>query len=391
MRNIADLKSDLIRKLHGTSLNKLQDVNGLIGEAGRNLITRLDPQETVRVTATENALFDDQFLYVAPADLKGDKIIDIGPIDRDNSQNYTKVMIEEFTRKKNAKDLNILYRNGIKFIRLKDDSAPSKKTVSEMGSLTGWSASSSATNPAIDSVVAITGSSYRFDVNTASGTAVLENSTLSSLDLSADAEQNRLYLWFYVKNPSKISSIGVRYGSSSGNYVSVSATASIGNTSFDAGWNLIEFDFNGATETGTVDWSAMTYLRITVNHDATGTTGLRIDSITVGSGATYNIYYYSDRLFQGTDGTLKAVPTIDTDDILLENDAYNILLYECAYLAAQELQGENGSWDETYFDKKLHGDGRRLGLYQSYGMSYPSQTKKVRSRYYEFKTGNYRG
>ena len=390
MRNIASFKSDLIRKLHGTSLNKLQDVNALIGEGARNLLARIDPQETVRVTPTENALFDDQYLYTAPSNLKGDKIIDIAPADRQVSQNYTKVMIEEFSRNKQPKDFNILYRNGVKFIRLNDDSAPSKQVVSEMGTITGWSASSSASNPAIDSVVAITGSSYRFDLNSTSGTAVIENSTLEALDLSQSESENRLYLWLYTRNPSKITSLSLRYGSGASDYVTVTTTTAIGSSAFDEGWNLVEFNFNGAIETGAVNWTAMNYLRLTVNHDATGDTGLRIDSITVGAGATYNLFYYSDKLFQGEDGTLKVVPTLNTDIILLETDAYNVLLYECAYLASQELQGENGSWDETFFDKKLNGDGRTLGLYRQYAMSYPSQNKKARSRYYTLSGGNYR-
>ena len=91
MRTVASLKSDLIRKLHGTSLSKIQSPNDVIAEAARNVITRIDPQETIRVATIENALFDDVFSYTAPSDIKGDKVIDLQPqVKRQGSQNYTK-------------------------------------------------------------------------------------------------------------------------------------------------------------------------------------------------------------------------------------------------------------------------------------------------------------
>lgn len=395
MRTVSSLKSDLIRKLHGTSLSKLEGVYELIGEGGRNLIARIDPQETVRYTTIENALFDDVYSYTCPSDLKGDKIIDLGPqAGRTMSQNYHKTMIEEFTRKKDRKALNILYKNGTKFFRVNADGAPTKQVVSPVDATGGWSASSSATNARLDQLEYITGaSSLAFDINTSTSTAIVENSTLNSLDLSTTDDLNSIFVWLYIPDSTKVTSVVVRYGSNSSNYYARTVTTSHDSAAFSNGWNLLRFDLVDGTETGTTDWSAMDYFRLTINHDQTGGSGYRIDSITVGVGKIYEVYYYSSSLFKGTDGTLKSVPTSDTDIILLEDDAYNILLYECSYVISQELQGENGSFDESFFGKKLNGvpgDPNQPGLYKQYAMSYPSQNKHARSTYYSMKAGNYR-
>lgn len=392
MRTIASLKSDLIRKLHGTSLSKIESVNELIREAGGNLLSRIDPQETIRRTTIENALFDDVYSYTCPSDMKGDKIIDLGPqTDRTESQNYNKVFTEEFTRKKNRKDVNILYKNGVKFLRVNADEAPTKAVVSQVNATTGWSAQSSASNLEKDSLQFITGNaSLRFDVTSSGGTATLENSTLDAIDLSATTTDNSVFLWVFLPDTSKVTSVSFRYGSSSSNYLSGTVTSAHDSTAFTEGWNLLRFDFDTATETGTVDYSSLVYFRFTINHDGTGFNNARFDNITVGVGKIYEVYYYSNALFQATDGTLKTTPTLDTDTIVLENDAYNILLYEVAHIVTQELQGENGAYDESHFRLLLDGDGRRPGLYRQYTSSYPSQNKKVRSTYYEFKAGNYR-
>lgn len=391
MRTIASFKSDLIRKLHGTSLSRVQSVNDTIAEAGRNVLSRLDPQETIRVATIENALFDDVTMYTAPSDLKGDKVIDIQPqTGREKAQNFTKVMIEEFSRNKTLRDFNVMYKNGTKFFRIKEDVKTNKLTLSDINSTSGWSVGDSGTNLTLDSLNYITGSkSLNFDIDTSSTTAYIENSTLTAVDLSEFDTQSSAFVWVFIPTATKVTNFIGRLGSSGTDYVSKTITTTHDSQQFSDGWNLLRFDFDGATETGTVDWGAIDYFRLTITHDQTGDTDFRIDSITVGIGELYEVVYYSDAIFKGTDGAYKTVPTLDTDEIQLEVDAYNIMLYECAYLLAQELQGANGNFDESYFDKMLHGDSRRLGLYKRYHMSYPSQNKKARSTYYRLSKGTY--
>ena len=108
MRNIASFKSDLTRKLHGTSLSKVEGVYDVAGESARNVLTHLDPQETVLFETVENALFDELFFYTAPANLKGDKVVDFLPQgERSSSQNYSKRLLSSFNR--NKEDTNHIF------------------------------------------------------------------------------------------------------------------------------------------------------------------------------------------------------------------------------------------------------------------------------------------
>jgi hypothetical protein len=391
MQTIATLKSDLVRKLHGTSLSKVEGINDLISEAARNVLTRLDPHETVREANIENAIFDDVFTYTSPANLKGDKIIDIQPqVNRVSGQKYTKSLIADFNRTNDLKQFNIVYKNGVKFLRLKDNSAPSKRVLTPIDSITGWSASFAAANITLDSLNFISGNkSLNFDLTTSASVGVIENSTLPEVDLSDTDTQNSAFVWVFLPTANKVTSITGRLGSSSANYYSVTVSTSHEGQVFQDGWNLLRFDIADGTETGTVDWSAISYVQLRFAHDQSGMTDVRVDSITIGVGKLYTVYYYSNTLFQGIDGSLKTRPTLDTDLILLEQDAYNIALYETAYLVAQELQGENGSFDESYFRRKLDGDNTQVGLYRKYTMSYPSQQIKARSQYYKMPGRNY--
>jgi hypothetical protein len=45
-------------------------------------------------------------------------------------------------------------------------------------------------------------------------------------------------------------------------------------------------------------------------------------------------------------------PTADNDVVLLEKDSVNLLLYELCELVAQELQGEDSSFDLKYWQNK---------------------------------------
>lgn len=44
--NILDLKNDLEGVLHGTTNNQIQNLDGVINRAARQLLLDLDPQET---------------------------------------------------------------------------------------------------------------------------------------------------------------------------------------------------------------------------------------------------------------------------------------------------------------------------------------------------------
>lgn len=390
MKTVSSFKADLIRKLHGTSLSRIEGIMDVIGEAGRTVITKLDPQETTRKSVLENAFIDEVDIFPAPLLLKGDKVIDL--VFNGVGGQYKKVTHKGYSRGEQSKSVSVQYKNGVKVLKIKQpNEASSKISISECESLSGWAASDSGTNLTLDTSTFITKSaSLNFDINTSSTTAVLENSTLSPIDGSTLGDEQTLYLWMYIPTASKVSSIRIRVGSDGSNYIQRSVTQTYGG-GFQDGWNLLGFKLSDGTQVGSIDFSSLTYFQLQITHDQTGGTDYRVDSILLAKIESGSIYYYSSALFRGTDGVIKETPTSDNDIILLEADAYNVMLYEAAHQISQELQGENGSFDESYFRSKLYGTQNDPGLYREYRMAYPSQSIKAKSTYYRPVTGNYRG
>ena len=77
--SVQQLKVDLEGVLHGTTTNEITNINGLINRAARQLLLDLDAQETKRTVEFTTPIFNTVTDYAIPADVKGNKLIDIRP------------------------------------------------------------------------------------------------------------------------------------------------------------------------------------------------------------------------------------------------------------------------------------------------------------------------
>lgn len=94
---------------------------------------------------------------------------------------------------------------------------------------------------------------------------------------------------------------------------------------------------------------------------------------------TYIIGFYSINIFKtlvDTEYVLVDKPVSLDDIVLLEKDSINVLAYELAELIAQELQGEDSSFDLKYWQIK------KKNVWDMYGRRYPSEAKPKQVRYY---------
>lgn len=382
--NISDFKTRLAAKVHGQTLNKVADVNGLIYEAAGNVLLRIDPKETMRTAVLNNGLYDQVYDYSAPTDLKGDKIIDITSQSLENqtpANNFHQVYGKEFSLYKDNNTISTRMNSGVKTLNI-SKSLTAGALVSATNSLTDngtWTAGGNAINLIADTVNKVSGSgSLKFDISASGSTAYIENSTLTSVDLSNYQYAGALFAYVYIPSTTIITSINLRWGSSSANYYSSTATTTQENTAFIAGWNLVRFDYSTATETGTVVDTAIDYLRVTFNYDGTATTSCRVDNIVARLPSPYAITYYSKYLFKNTSGTWIEEPSaIDDSDIInLDVESYNVLLYETAYLIAQQLGGEDSQVDVDYYKRK------RDETWSAYLQSNKTVALKPRASYY---------
>lgn len=349
---VADVKNRLQQKIHGQSLNKLQDVNGLLREAAANIVSRIDAPTTIRVSPIANGLYDDVTGYACPTDLKGDRIIAVRPQGfRTVADGFTMTGADQFYRSNATGDVYIEPRDGGKVLRV-SAAVTSGATLHTMDSVTAngtWAATASASGLAADTTNFVAGTaSLMFDLAAAGSSGYIENSDMTAVDLSADGygTSYSVFVSIYLPSSTAITSAVLRWGSSSSNYyTSSTVTATHEANAFVQGWNLLRFDRSSAGETGTVDDAAIDYIRVTVNYGGTAVSSIRVDSIVARIPTAYELAYYSRYLFRSTGGTWAESVSDDTDIVNLDPDGVSLLVYEAAILASQELHGEDAQAD----------------------------------------------
>ena len=377
---ITDFKQRLAGKVHGTSVNKIQDFYGVVHEAAGNVLGAIDPKETIRISQIANALYDQVYEYVAPADLKDDAVLDVRPqASRTVSDNFTNVYQESFDINKSNQDFTVQYNSGIKTLRI-SKALTAGIVAHTMNSITDngtWATGGNATSLAVDSLNKVSGSgSLKFDISAAGSTAYLENSTLSAVDWSTLVNTGAIFAWAYIPNTTDITSINLRWGSSSADYFHRTVTTTQNNTAFITGWNLLRFDWSGATAVGTSVNTAIDYLRVTFNYNGTAVPSCRVDNIIGALGTIYDIAYYSNYLFKTSAGVWIEKPTDDSDIINLDVTGLGLLLYEVAEIVEQEIAGRDSSFDISYITNK------KKQVWDEYKATNKSERMKKRSVYY---------
>ena len=165
-------KEHLEGMLHSTSLNKVTNLSSLLERAGRNLISKIDPEETIRIAQITNKVHDDIFDYSCPSDLKGRKVLDIRPqINRNEGDSFQQLHSKEFDMFKDSDTFEIRWNNGVKSLRLSKDVTPSPTTLHEMDSITSngtWAVNGKASNLTLDTNNYVSGSGcLNFDLDSA--------------------------------------------------------------------------------------------------------------------------------------------------------------------------------------------------------------------------------
>jgi hypothetical protein len=198
-----------------------------------------------------------------------------------------------------------------------------------------WSAvaSTDATNVRTDDSEYTEGSgSVAFDIDVSlsgTNTAAIENATLTAVDISSDENKSMIFARVYLPDVTYITSLSLRWGSSSSDYWTASVTTQFSGVALVVGYNVVAFNWNGAVETGTADAAAIDYIRYTINFSASQVddTDFRIDDIRSKMPYHATALYYSQYFIQDADGTYKE-EFVDGDDVtVLEQHHEDMLMY----------------------------------------------------------------
>ena len=187
------------------------------------------------------------------------------PNENDTSGFHTTTQPEFVRRRETCNLFGVEWIKGTKFLNVRHTGSTNSR-IHDMDDIDAngtWAVGGDGSNLAEDTGIKRQGgASLRFDVTNSSSLVTLTNSTLTALNLAAststtgntDFEQNSYaFLWLFIPVGASLTSIALRWGSSSGNFwESTAQTTNFDGSAFQAGeWNLIGFDWRTATETPT--------------------------------------------------------------------------------------------------------------------------------------------
>lgn len=382
--SIQTLLNDVSSITHGTTINKIPNIYGHINRAARQVLQDVDPKETTRIVSLPQ-VFNDIFDYAIPTDVKGDRITDIRPqAGRKVGDIWVQDYATTFDSQKSLGLSNAIYtqwNTGVKSIRIEAPTLTAPTTISDTSTTTGWAATVGADAITLDSTNYVAGNgALSFNLLAGSASGYIENSTLTAIDLTSHLFTSTLFMWVYLPTASAITSVNLRWGSSSSDYYNYTATSTQQGTAFQDGWNLVQFPWVSATQVGTPTYTAINYTRITIAYDSTLQTGVKIDNITSTLGFYFDIQYYSKYLFRDPVTNAFQETVVDNTDntkiINLDTESYNLLFNKTAFFIAQALQGADAGYDEIYWDTEYE---KCLDKYKKQN---PSEAMKKGETYY---------
>jgi hypothetical protein len=390
--SVTTLLADLSSVTHGTTINKVPGVYGIINRAARAVLLDADPKETQRIVQLTQ-VFNNVFDYPAPVDLKGDREIDLRPqAGRKLSDIFQQSYAQNFDVNKLTGVNNKLYtqwNNGVKTLRIEAPTLTAPTTITDTGTITGWSATPGASTITLNTSTSIAGGgALQFNLLAGSATGYIENTTLTPINLTAWVNISTLFLWVYMPTGTAITNVNLRFGSdTTTNYYSSSQTVTQQGTVFQNGWNLLQFPWVSATQVGTPNNTTINSVRVTFTYNSTLQTGVMIDNLTSNPGYIFELQYYSKYMFRNASTNAFQELIVDATDntaiINLDTESYNLLFNKTAFFVAQALQGDDASYDADFWQTEYK---NALMRYQAQN---PSEAMKKAEPYYKLPRKGY--
>lgn len=224
-------------------------------------------------------------------------------------------------------------------------------------------------------------SAVAFDIDVSasvSNTAGIEKTLTTSVDLSTYEDISTGFLDIFIPTGlvANLSSVRLRWGSSSANFWEVTATECFNGQRFSRGKNVLGFAWSSATETGTPDAEAVDYVQILLTY-ASGQTDVSlvaVQDLRFANPTEYTHEYYSTRFTRSNAGTLQDEFNADDDYSLLEDFEDDMLV--------QGVVAEIHALKSNYNDS-ARASTRFEEFYAQATNNKPSEKQKPSQQYYE--------
>jgi len=184
------------------------------------------------------------------------------------------------------------------YIRIRYDgwSTPLNQATSLSGNGT-WVGATAISNVATDQYEFLDETaSVKFDYSGTSGT--ITNSTMNAVDVSRYAQRSTIYFNVFLQSVTNFTSITLKAGTDSSNYITGSMTTDyLGNTPV-VGWNKFKLQWNGSTTVvGTLDTSSFAYIQATIAYSSNpSTVSNRIENFFISEDVPMLLDYYSTNM-----------------------------------------------------------------------------------------------
>lgn len=389
LHTVADLKASVSGLLSGTNLENVTNLDDALSRAARITTQLIDAPESVGNESI--ILYSNVFDYPAPPTIFGASIVDLRPqgVDRAPWDFVYKRPTELFDRTKNFQyngyALAFDYVNGAGVMRVATPNVIPRAILDPMSSTTGWTAGGSASGLTLDQTVFYEApASLRMTLTGASTGYV--SKTIGTQDLTDYQGVGVVFIAMYTPDAAGLTSMSIRLGSDSTgvtNYASVSATESFLGAWVANQWTLVAFDLSTAVNTGTPNFAAIDYLRVSATTAAT-IVNFRLGGAFAALPSPHDVIFETAAIFlaSGASSPTQNI-TSDGDTIILNDAAYTVLEYVSAKTIAMQQSGGKVTTQIQGFDNELKGSGNEQGLLARYRADNPSQELRMIGSYYD--------
>lgn len=379
-----DLIADINRKVHNKQ-GLFIDINRTCNEAVRKVAGDVDLRTTKRKVALTPSLFNQEYEYACPTDLKAFSIIDIPQQTSRVDDEFALVPASQFAVNRKPSDIAIDDYNGVRTILVNSKISDQTIVISDLDSTVSgggtWSAVGDAQNLATDSDDYFKGNgSLKYDIGSgATTTAGIKNTTLNTFDFTNYVNGNgAIFVWAKIDSITDLTSFTVKVGNDISNYYSKTITAKNDGTAFTTGWNLLRFDMSSLATVGSPTLTTFKYVELYMNKATTkiNVTGYKFDYLVLKVGKNADIKYYSKYGWQSSTGTYKENSTAGSDFLVADTDEYDVIVSKATSIAKRELNYPQADIDDA--------DREYVDSVKMYMTKNPSEAKLMSNSYYEY-------
>ncbi len=340
-----NLKDQIADPIRFDNLGSVLTTRNIINRSVRSVVHDVDLHSLKRKAQLTPKIFDEIYDYPTPTDYSA--LIDVQPqANRTQRQRWFFVNEEYFDAKKSGYEnlITVADDDLVRKFRMNIQPTDTKLTVATFDSTTAdggtWAAYSDATNVATNTDNYIKGGgSLSYDLVGSATTAGVFNSALTTFDLTDYINSGSAFVWCYLTTATLITNFILEIGNDTSNYYTMTATTIQDGSAFVNGWNLLRFDFSGATQTGTVDPDASDHVRLYMTKTSgKSDNGYLFDDLTLHTGQYFDAVYYSKYGWQSSAGTYLENSAADTDLVNADTDEFDGFVHKGKYEVYKELK-----------------------------------------------------